>query len=101
MNFGNIEKDTAAGRVFKYLKERLNEWVDGWTLTVETKTTAISTRISEVRAQVDRLGYDVEMKRGKDEEGRPRFFYRVTLRKGLVHNTVEEVRQVVKERFGS
>jgi hypothetical protein len=100
MNYGNIEKNTAAGRVFEYLKARLGQWVDGWSLTVETKTTAISTRVSEIRVQVDRLGYAVEMKREKGEDGRPKFFYRLVMRKGLVHNTVEDVRKVVKERFG-
>lgn len=77
MNFGNIEKDTAAGRLFSFLDARRGEWVDGWTLTVETRTTAVSTRISEVRAQVDRLGLAVETKRETDVDGRPRFLYRL------------------------
>lgn len=53
MHVGNISNvHTAAGRVYAYLVEHVNNWCDAWTLTIACETTAISTRISEVRHQV-------------------------------------------------
>ena len=52
MHFGRIENDTAAGRVFKLLRANAGEWIDAWTLTLACRTTAISTRISEIRHQL-------------------------------------------------
>ena len=52
MHVGSIDSDlTAAGRVYSYLR-RYREWVGSWTLTYDTHTTAISTRISEIRYQL-------------------------------------------------
>lgn len=53
MHTGRLDTDSAAGRVYRYLKQHKGCWVDAWTLTVETGTTAISTRISEVRHQLN------------------------------------------------
>ena len=49
MHFGRLDRDTAAGRVFDALADRLGEWVDGWTLTLAAHVTAVGTRASEVR----------------------------------------------------
>jgi hypothetical protein len=71
MHAGSINSDlTAAGRVYKYLRERPERWIGGWQLTIETGTTAISTRISEVRHQLPKTE-----KIETNQEGQ-RFFYR-------------------------
>jgi len=55
MHPGSIESDlTAAGRVYAYLGHHRGCWVDAWRLTLDTRTTAISTRISEIRHQLPR-----------------------------------------------
>ena len=75
MHYGSIDKSSACARVLEVLKSKAGEWVSGWDLTVNSFTTAVGTRISEIRAQSARLaelGYKLEMKR----EGRG-FFYRV------------------------
>lgn len=52
MHAGNINGNTAAGRVYRALLARRGEWVDGWTLTIDARVTAVGTRVSEVRAQL-------------------------------------------------
>jgi len=72
MYLGSIESDlTAAGRVYSYLKRRMNKWCDAWWLTVDTKTTAISTRISEVRHQLP------PDERIEKKQVKGKFFYRL------------------------
>lgn len=71
MHAGKLENKTAAARVFGELYRRLDEWVDGWSLTLAAQTTAVSTRISEVRAQLPD-GYELDTK----QEGRG-FWYRL------------------------
>ena len=76
MHTGNIDNpETAAGRVYNVLKGHYGEWLGGWELTQYAQTTAVSTRISEIRAQLT-LDPDrrekVEMKR----DGRY-FYYRI------------------------
>lgn len=44
--------ETKAGRVYRALLKREGQWVNGWDLTQVCQTTAISTRISEVRQQL-------------------------------------------------
>jgi len=70
MHAGSIESDTAANRVYSYLRANRGHWIGGWRLTLDTETTAISTRISEIRHQLP-VGEAIETK----QEGR-RFFYR-------------------------
>lgn len=82
MHYGNIENGrSAAGRVFNVLVESLGSWVSGWDLTIRARTSAVGTRVSEIRAQhstLDRLGLAVETSRQVDpESGNPAFFYRV------------------------
>lgn len=66
MHAGSIDSDTAkAARVYRLLKRHMDKWCDAWWLTVETKTTAISTRISEVRHQLP-PGEKIEVEQRKD-----------------------------------
>ena len=53
MHAGSIHSDTAAGRVYAVLHEHEGEWVGGWDLAMAAHTTAVSTRVSEVRAQLN------------------------------------------------
>ena len=88
---------TKPGRVFAYLDARLRQveedgacfmaspWIDGWSLSTACQSTAIGTRISEIRAQLpggdlfspanaDRLrGYEMPSAR-QTADG---FFYRL------------------------
>lgn len=52
MHAGSLTGNTAAARVYGFLRERRGEWVDGWTLTQEARVTAVGTRVSEVRHQL-------------------------------------------------
>ena len=52
MHHGNIERDTAAGRLYRYLLDNANIWLDAYHLMMATRTIALSTRISEVRRQL-------------------------------------------------
>lgn len=52
MHAGRIDGDTAAGRVYEVLKGKAGEYVGGMELTLLARTTAVSTRISEVRRQL-------------------------------------------------
>ena len=63
MHYGSIYGNTAAGRVYRYLMRHEGEWCDPWEMTLACKTTGISTRISEVRAQLDGTGLHLERKR--------------------------------------
>lgn len=59
MHAGNIDNDTAAGRVYRALSARPGIWLDAWELMTAARTTAVSTRISEVRhALRDRGGIE-------------------------------------------
>jgi hypothetical protein len=71
MHSGSIYGNTAAARVYQILKELDCEWIGGWELTLAAHTTAVSTRIAEVRAQLP-PGEDIGIEpRGK------RFYYRL------------------------
>lgn len=66
MHVGSVDRDTAAGRVWDVLHENLGRWVSGWDLTVRARTTAISTRVAEIRQQLrgtDAI-YRIECTRG-------------------------------------
>lgn len=52
MHAGSIHGDTAAARVYNVLRDHHGEWISGWDLTIAAKTTAVSTRVSEVRKQL-------------------------------------------------
>ena len=49
MNSGKIDSDTAARRVWLYLRARPGELISSWELAQETQTVAVSTRVAEVR----------------------------------------------------
>jgi len=53
MHVGNINKGTAAGRLYRVLRLHLGEWTDAFVLAQEARTTCLSTRIAEVRKQVE------------------------------------------------
>lgn len=64
MHAGKIATtDTAAGRVYHYLKGLDGQWVDGWTLALSTRTTAVSTRVSEIRHQLTDERIEVKFER--------------------------------------
>lgn len=71
MHAGKLWTKSAAGRVWRCLLENLDDWKSGWELTALARTTAVSTRISEVRAQLPD-GYALDTK----QEGRG-FWYRL------------------------
>ncbi len=53
MHAGSITKNTAAGRVYAHLKAHIGEWFTTRGLAAWADTYCVSTRISEVRAQLD------------------------------------------------
>lgn len=76
MNTGRLESNSVAGRLYRYLKSRPG-WHGGWELTIAIGTTALSTRISEIRHQLPSNEH-IDVK----QEGK-KFFYR------LVHEEME------------
>ena len=73
MHAGSIHNQTKAGRLYRYMRERQGEFMDSWQLTCATATTAISTRISEIRSQLP-PGERIEaQQRGQ------RWYYRIVL----------------------
>lgn len=61
MHAGRLDADTAAARVYRHLRNNAGQWVGGWELAMETRTTAVSTRISEVRLRLRGTGQRVEV----------------------------------------
>lgn len=73
MHCGSLENHTKPGQVYRYLRERAGCWCDSWELQQATHTTAVSTRISEIRCQLP-AGERIETEqRGKQ------WFYRLVL----------------------
>lgn len=70
MHHGSIYKLTKEAAVYKRLRSTPGVWVDSWRLTLETQTTAISTRISGIKEQLP----DNEVVE-KKQEG-TKFYYR-------------------------
>ena len=62
MHYGRLDRNTAAGRLFWYLQKHEGLWMDSWHLTEQCKTTALSTRISEIRHQLHGTDMRVEHK---------------------------------------
>ena len=53
MAYGRLSNPkNAAARVYSILRARRGQWVTGWDLTINARTTAIGTRISEIRQQL-------------------------------------------------
>jgi hypothetical protein len=76
MNAGNIHNPrTGASRVYRYLLERAEQWVGGRTLDIEADVTAMSTRVSEVRKQLEREQSEWRIEKLRDGQ---KFFYRIT-----------------------
>jgi len=42
MHVGNINKGTAAGRLYRVLKLHLGEWMDAFELAMEARTTCLN-----------------------------------------------------------
>jgi len=74
MHFGSIDGPTKAARVYRTLKSRPGHWWDAWELTLETETTGISTRISEIRQQLDVMRPDERIE--ARNEGK-KWYYRI------------------------
>jgi hypothetical protein len=60
MHAGSLTGDSAAARVYRRLREAEGTWVGAWDLTLDCRTTAVSTRISEVRHRLADAEWDVE-----------------------------------------
>ncbi len=58
MNAGRIDRNTAAARVWGILKGRRGQLISSWDLSQAARTTAVSTRVSEVRHELNRLHLD-------------------------------------------
>ena len=56
MHVGSIDRDTAAGRLYRHLRERPGVPHDAWALSQAMKTTCLSTRVSEVNVQLEGRG---------------------------------------------
>lgn len=79
MHPGSIDNPTtAAARVYRVLSDLGGQWIGGWELTQAAHTTAVSTRISEVRMQVERHGERVEV----EKRGRLYFYRLVRVERG-------------------
>ena len=74
MNYGKIENDTQAGRVFRYLKDNIGKWFSSLELTLLLSQPAISTRISEIRAQLA-TNEDLDVESERRENGK--WYYRL------------------------
>ncbi len=75
MHAGSIDNaSTAAGRVYRALLNRQGEWIGGWDLSQAAHVTAVSTRVSEVRHELERLERPERIE--VDQQGRL-FFYRI------------------------
>lgn len=53
MHVGKLTGDNAANRVYRVLTSQPGAWIGGWDLTQRAMTSAVSTRVSEVRSQLD------------------------------------------------
>ena len=74
MHYGKIDRNTAAGRIYRYLSAMRGNWCDSWTLTAVTRTAAVSTRVSVVRKQLELRG-GPEHVESRQMEGK--WFYRI------------------------
>ncbi len=52
MHVGKLTTDTAASRVYAILKARGGDFIGGFELSMVAQTSAVSTRISEIRKQL-------------------------------------------------
>jgi len=77
MHIGRIDRNTAAARVYRVLRNRPNRWIGGWDLSQEARTDAVGTRVSEVRRQLpDNQTIECEL---RTENGERRFYYRLVV----------------------
>ena len=60
MHCGSLTGDSGAARVYRRLRASEGQWIGAWDLTLDCRTTAISTRVSEVRHQLAGADWDVE-----------------------------------------
>lgn len=76
MHAGTIHNPkTTAGRLYRRMKLEPGTWFDAWNLAIQMKTTALSTRISEIRSQLpanERIEHEEV-----NQNGRRRQFYRI------------------------
>lgn len=74
MHAGSLTGNTAAARVYRVLKAESPSSVGGWDLSLMARVTAVSTRVSEVRHELERLNLPerVEVTRIGRE-----YFYRI------------------------
>lgn len=86
MHSGSITNPKSkAGRLYRIMRANPGKWFDSWQLTMLAGTTAIATRISEIRQQLPsvRPGEMVE----HDQRGRLHY-YRITLDGGQLEHAV-------------
>lgn len=90
MHCASIEtEETAPGRVYWRLRERMWEWVDHYELQVLSETTSISTHLSNVRKKLNEGGggadgYRLETERRRRANGKMGWFSRVVLDRARV-----------------
>ena len=78
MHAGSITNpETAAGRLYAFLSANPNRWWSGWDLTKTARTTAIGTRISEIRQQLP-PGQVIEQSARPTEKHERGSWYRLT-----------------------
>lgn len=78
MHPGSIANSkTAAGRVYECLRRNAGKAYDAYALQIDAATTAVSTRISEVRAQLP-VGERINVER-RNVNGQPRWFYTLVI----------------------
>lgn len=82
MNPGKIENNTAAGRLYRLLKEHAGREFDALFLSNAIGTTCLSTRVSEVRNQVP-AGERIVSRRVR-EDGRMRWYYSLVIDRAKV-----------------
>jgi len=64
MHAGRLDTTSKAAVVFRRLADRPGRWHSGWMLTTDCQSSAIATRVSEIRRQLeDDPVWDIESKR--------------------------------------
>lgn len=82
MHPGSIDNPlTGAGRVYAVLRARKGVLIGGWQLTLQAQVSAVSTRVSEVRAQLAADPARGECVPDAEQRG-AKFFYRLVTAPG-------------------
>jgi hypothetical protein len=81
MHYGRIDRDTAAGRVYRILKARQGEWIYNLELASLARVNlSLSTVVSQVREQIDEE-HLLECK-AENGNGKRSYYYRLASKDG-------------------